>query len=294
MKTKFFEETKTMPRKSNATTSANATSKRRALCVGINDYPYDGSDLNGCVNDAKAWAETLDKNFGFNSADIKILLDKEATKKNVLKALDDLLAGARSGDVLVFTNSSHGSYIADKDGDEETYDEILCPYDIDANDITDDDLRERFQNLPTGVNLTVILDNCHSGTATRAPVSEIIPGMRTPDDRRVRFLSPALRGGKVLQNPWKAKPKGKIKFPESKMKEVLLSGCTDKEYSYDAYFAGKYHGAMTFYALMAIRAADYQLTYAQLHQRLVNLIEDYPQHPQLEGKLANKKRQIFS
>ena len=27
---------------------------KRAFCVGINDYPYDGSDLNGCVNDAKS------------------------------------------------------------------------------------------------------------------------------------------------------------------------------------------------------------------------------------------------
>ena len=27
---------------------------KKALCVGINDYPYDGSDLNRCVNDANA------------------------------------------------------------------------------------------------------------------------------------------------------------------------------------------------------------------------------------------------
>jgi hypothetical protein len=78
------------------------------------------------------------------------------------------------------------------------------------------------------------------------------------------------------------------------MKEVLLSGCTDREYSYDAYFNGKYHGAMTYYALEAIRRSNYQLTYSQLHQRIGYLIEDYPQHPQLEGKAANKKRQIFS
>ncbi len=55
-----------------------------------------------------------------------------------------------------------------------------------------------------------------------------------------------------------------------------------------------YHGAMTYYALQAIRSADYQLTHAQLHQRIGNLIEDYPQHPQLEGKTTNKKRQIFA
>jgi metacaspase-1 len=268
-------------------------SKRKALCVGINDYPYAGNDLNGCVNDAKAWAEMLTKNFKFASADVQLLLDKQATKKNTLDALKKLLAGAKAGDHLVFTNSSHGSYIADKNGDEEKYDEIVCPYDIDDNEIVDDDFRQLFANLPKGVSLTVILDNCFSGTATRAAVSDILPGMRTPDDRRVRFLSPALRGLPVLENPWKAKPKSQVKYPQSKMNEVLLSGCSDKEYSYDAYFNGIYHGAMTFYALQAIRLANFQLTYAQLEQRIRNLIEDYPQHPQLEGKSANKKRQIF-
>jgi hypothetical protein len=268
--------------------------KRRALCVGINDYPYAGNDLNGCVNDAKAWAKTLNENFNFASGDIKILLDSQATKKNTLDALRNLLAGAKAGDHLVYTNSSHGSYVADTSGDEERYDEIICPYDIDANQIEDDDLRGLFANLPKDVRLTAILDNCHSGTATRAAVSDILPGLRTPDDRRIRFLSPALRGLPILENPWTAKPKRQIKYPESKMNEVLLTGCTDKEYSYDAYFDGIYHGAMTYYALQAIRAANYQLTYAQLYRRIGNLIEDYPQNPQLEGKTTNKKRQIFA
>lgn len=265
--------------------------KKRAFCVGINDYPYDGSDLNGCVNDAKGWASVLGELYGFK--DITIALDKDATRKRMLEGIKSLLAGAKAGDALVFTNSSHGSYKADTDGDEETYDEILCPYDIADNDIVDDDLRNLFDNVPDGVRLTVILDNCFSGTATRAPVSEIIPGLRTPDDRRVRFLSPALRGGKVLQNPWKARPKRTEKHPESAMKDVLLSGCTDKEYSYDANIGGTYHGAMTYYALKAIREAPDTLTYNQLHSRTTSLIEDYPQHPQLEGSNANKRRKLF-
>lgn len=271
-----------------------SNSKKRALCVGINDYPYDGNDLNGCVNDANAWAQTLNDNYDFSDADIKILLDSDATKKNIIDELKNLLTGANEGDVLVFTNSSHGSYVADTSGDEPKYDEILCPYDIGDNQIVDDELRELFQNLSDKVRLTVILDNCFSGTATRAAIGDILPGMKTPDDRRLRFLSPALRGLPVLENPWKAKPKSDGLHPESKMNEVLLTGCSDKEYSYDAFFHGTYHGAMTYYALRAIREANYQITYDQLHQRLGALIEDYPQHPQLEGKSLNKKRQIFS
>jgi hypothetical protein len=274
----------------SATTTPQATVKKgtkRALCVGINDYPYADNDLRGCVNDAHAWAELLVSHYDFPRSDVKLLLDGEATKKNIIAQLEELLAGSRSGDTLVFTNSSHGSYIADSDGDEETYDEILCPHDIDANHIVDDELRDLIAELPKGARLTVILDNCFSGTATRARVG------LTPDDRRLRFLNPRLRGLPELRNPWTATRNSGSPYPESQMKEVLLSGCSDKEYSYDAKINGAHHGAMTYYAVQAIREASYKLTYAQLHQRLVGLITDYPQHPQLEGSSANKERRIF-
>ncbi len=223
---------------------------KKAVCVGINDYPYDGNDLNGCVNDAKAWAELLISSFDFSQADVKLLLDAEATKSNMLTHIKGLLAGARSDDVLVFTNSSHGSYIADTSGDEPLYDEVLCPYDIADNALVDDELRELFADLPNGVRLTVVSDSCFSGKH----------------------------------------------YPESHMREILLSGCTDKEYSYDALIGGVYHGAMTYFALQAIRAADCQITYAQLESRLNALLDQagYPQHPQLEGKRQNKKRQVFT
>jgi metacaspase-1 len=283
-----------MSSRTTPATPAPRKASKRAVCVGINDYPFEGNDLNGCVNDAHAWADLLTQHFGFASPDVKLLLDGEATKQKTLDAFKDLLAGAQPGDVLVFTNSSHGSYIADKDGDEETYDQIICPYDIRDNQIVDDELRELIHNLRDGVRLALVLDNCFSGTATRAIINEGIPGLMPPDDRRVRFLNPKLRGLPELRNPWAAKPKAKAAYPESKMKEILLSGCTNKEYSYDASIGGVYHGAMTYYAIQAIRQANYRLTYAQLSQRLVNTITDYPQHPQLEGKTKNKKQQIFA
>ncbi len=269
---------------------------KKALCVGINDYPYDGSDLNGCVNDAKAWADLLINKFGFPGSDVKLMLDAQATKASILEALKSMITGVKSGDILVFTNSSHGTYLADTSGDEEKYDEAICPYDCADNLIVDDDLRNIFANLAEGVGLTVISDSCFSGTVTRAAIAEVIPGLKTPDDRRVRFLNPALMGRAILENPFKAKPKGKTKYPESNMKDVLLSGCSDKEYSYDALIGGTYHGAMTYYALQAIKEANFQITFQQLHRRILYLLDegDYPQHPQLEGKKANKKRQIFS
>ncbi len=270
--------------------------KKKALCVGINDYPGDGSDLNGCVNDAKAWAGLLIDRYGFPSADVMVLLDSQATKSAILNGLKQLLAHPASGDVLVFTNSSHGTYVTDMDGDEPSYDEALCPYDCDSNLIVDDELRELFRGLPEGVSLTVISDSCHSGTVTRAALNENIPWLRTPDDRRVRFLHPALLGKAVLSNPWQAQDKAKTKHPQSGMKEILLSGCTANEYSYDAFIGGKYHGAMTYFALQCIREANYEITYNQLKTRLRHQLDEagYPQHPQLEGKTLHKKKRIFT
>lgn len=270
---------------------------KKALCIGINDYPTDGSDLKGCVNDANSWAALLTEHYDFSSADVNVILDSEATKQNVLNALKEgLLAGANEGDVLVFTNSSHGTYCADSSGDEAKYDEALCPYDVSDNLIIDDELRELFNAVAKGVHLTVISDSCHSGTVTRAPVAENLPGLRTPDDRRVRFYNPALRGDPVLANPWKAPPKRYEKYPEESMNHVLVSGCTDKEYSYDALIEGDYHGAMSFFAQQAIRESNYQLTYSQLHERLLHLIDEaqYNQHPQLEAPSTLKERQIFT
>lgn len=264
--------------------------EKKALCVGINDYPYEDNDLNGCVNDAKAWGDLLAEHYGFPRDNIKMLFDADATKANILTALESLVAEAKPGDMLVFTNSSHGTYVADKDGDEEKYDEAMCPHDCETNLIVDDELREVFGKLADEVNLIVISDSCFSGSVTRARLPN------TPDDRRVRFLNPKHLGRTVLNEPRKAKPNRKTIYPESTMKEVLLSGCKDNEFSYDAQINGKYHGAMTYYALQTIQEANYQITFQQLIERLQFLIdnEGFNQHPQLEGKAENKEKMIFA
>ena len=74
--------------------------------------------------------------------------------RRILAALDNLIAGSKRGDVLVFTNSSHGTYVADTDGDEPMYDEAMCPYDMKKNLIVDDEPRRRFATIPSGVHLT--------------------------------------------------------------------------------------------------------------------------------------------
>jgi hypothetical protein len=260
---------------------------KKALCVGINDYPFgEENDLRGCVNDANDWASLLKNHFGFT--DVKQLLNSDATKAKVITGIKDLLNGAKAGDILVFTNASHGTYLADTDGDEDKYDEAICPYDTDSNLLVDDELRNLFKNIPKGVQLSVISDSCHSGSVTRVMVNEY---------RRNRQLNPRVFGGTELSpEQLRTARAKKEKYPESGMKEILLSGCKSNQTSADAYINNDYHGAMSYHAIKTITDADYNLTYADLQKRLVSLLEDenYDQVPQLEGTDEFKNRRVFT
>ncbi|MGH9283905.1 MAG: caspase family protein, partial [Acidimicrobiales bacterium] len=247
----------------------------------------------GCVNDAHNWSSLLRDHYDFAKDDVALLLDDEATHDTLVSGIKSLLAGARSGDVVVFTNSSHGTYLADTSGDEPVYDEAMCPYDVADHPLVDDELRELFSALPAGAHLTVISDSCHSGTVTRA-----IP-MATPDQRRVRFMNPKAIGRPVIDDVRRlAKPRKAATpeaHPEADMHEVLLSGCLAKQYSYDAVIGDQPTGAFSHFALAAIRDADYKITNRELHEQVVPALADsnYDQEPQLEGTDANKDRQIF-
>ncbi len=268
----------------------------RALCVGINDYPIRGMDLKGCVNDATAWAAALNDHFDFASGDVTLLLDGDATKRKIVARLKSLLRRAQRGDVLVFTNSSHGTYLADQDGDEPRFDEAMCPWDCDDRLLVDDELRALFDDLPSGVRGTVVSDSCFSGTVTRALPTELGPN---PDKRRVRFLNPRRLG--LPELPPDQLTRARVQRsrhggrPESVMKEVLVSGCNQVQYSYDAKIGNRYHGAMTYYALQSLEAARWSTDYKTWVPRLNALLRrnGYDQSPQLEGRTTSKTRRVF-
>ena len=140
--------------------------RKSALCIGINDYPGTGMDLNGCVNDANDWAAELDKR-GF---EVKLLLDAAATRAAMVEAIGAQISGADKGDSVVITYSGHGTYAPD-DGDDEDdgLDEGLCPYDIKQGKVLlDDDIHQLFEKRKPGVRVLLISDSCHSGTVIRA------------------------------------------------------------------------------------------------------------------------------
>ena len=100
---------------------------KKALCIGINDYPGTQNDLSGCVNDANDWAATLTAR-GFT---VSKLIDAQATKAAMVAGIGGLVSGAAKGDTVVITYSGHGTWVPDSNGDEpDGRDEGLCPWDI--------------------------------------------------------------------------------------------------------------------------------------------------------------------
>ena len=60
---------------------------RYALLIAVNHYPFlVGGDLDGCVNDARLMGSILTESFGFPEANLRFVLDTEATRANVLAA----------------------------------------------------------------------------------------------------------------------------------------------------------------------------------------------------------------
>ncbi len=266
---------------------------KRAVLIGINRYQVPGADLNGCVNDVKNLSGVLTTYYGFTDKDITTLTDLQATKKAMQSAIQKLIKSGKKGDTLLLHYSGHGSNVPDDNGDEaDDRDEILCPTDLDWNDpLRDDWLRNMLNKLRKGVNLTVIMDCCHSGTITRA----IIP----PDaPRRERFLPcpldlMATESGRKLRGTVSGQlgkaPRGRKKKNDvvhADIQELLLTGCRATQTSADAHIGGSFNGALTYYLVESIKEADGKLTYRELHQRTSAKLKQnkFDQIPQLEGQ----------
>lgn len=285
---------------------------RKALIVGINLYlPPAGPNLRGCVNDAQNVAYTLNtlSIVPAEPKSMRILTDARATKANILNQLEWLTKDTSKGDVLIYYHSSHGTQVADMEGDDiDQKDEALCPYDVARNGvisdgvIKDDDLNKIFSKIPEGVTLDVIIDSCHSGNINRTLefcTPEIEANTRTP-----RYMEPMLDFDFFLRaNP--LIPKQKILRGREQKKEVaiaetnnvLWAACRDNQISNENIFEGKFQGAFTFcYCKLLRKYYSEGITREKLDtlvgQALYNLGE--PQIPQLEGIKEKLEKKVFT
>lgn len=287
---------------------------KKALLVGINDYPGSGNDLAGCINDTANLSALLVKEFSFEVSGIRVLTNAKATRAGIMDGLAGMVAKASAGDILVFQYSGHGTQVPDQDGDEtlDHLDEALCPQDFswDGVWIRDDDLSDVFSRLPKDVHLEVLLDCCHSGTGTReialgAIAKTMGAGIAAsiqarPRTARNRYLPPPSRlvdriaslrrrGGAARRvgSLTKAKPRG--------MNHVLWAACRPDQYSADAEIGGKPNGAFTWFFCESVRAKGTDARRTALLERIRKGLRDdrFDQLPQLECAGLHRDGHLF-
>jgi len=246
---------------------------KRGLCVGINQYLQPGNDLRGCRNDAFDMAAFFEIELGIPRENIVILLDRSATKANVVAELESMRAKSEPEDYMAYAQSSHGTQQWDMDGDEpDLYDEALCFHDTMAlgegwhlDTIMLDDERQKFcASLQEGVRFEAWLDACHSGDGLRR--------MGLSYDR-ARLMLP--RGGLSVPRL------RRLGYGISTNPNVVLwTGCAADQLSADAYIDGKWCGAFTNAFLHTYGEVGRGLILARMRTRLRN--SGYNQVPQLE------------
>ena len=146
-------------------------SRIRAVLVGVDEYENpDIRSLQGCVNDVALVRSLLKEYFAVPNEDIRVVVNRRATKAAILHRLRDMISRGQPGDVLVFYYSGHGSQVRDRNGDELT-----------------DGLDEIFAELPPEVLLEAFFDCCFWGADARGLEPEPRPASLRPD---VRYLPP--------------------------------------------------------------------------------------------------------
>ena len=139
-----------------------------ALLVGLKEVDpdqyggWDGKEgCFGCEKDVEIMRGILHP-MGY---EVKALLTREATAKNILDGIRESIARLEKGDIFVFYFSGHGGQTLElKDGYEDEkdgLDETLIAYD---RRIIDDELNEIWCQAVEGARLVMVSDSCNSGT----------------------------------------------------------------------------------------------------------------------------------
>ncbi len=293
-----------------------------ALLIGIDCYlpnklPGGGyyASLGGCVRDINHVEAFLTTGLGVPSSRILKLTATRGsgdqpterrelwpTYENMVAKFKQLFETASSGDQIYIHYSGHGGrtlteYPALKGADE--LDEALVPTDIGnskARYLKDVELAYLLKAMvDKKLVVTIVLDSCHSGGATRG-VATAVPrtmsggpgfdktnrpaGSDVATQKELEAAWRCLSGGKKGATPaggWLTEPQG----------YTLLAACRANESAYEDYFDRREkNGALTYWLLDSLRTIRPATSYKMLHDRVFSKIRSWMQEqtPQLQGE----------
>ncbi len=143
---------------------------RWAVIIGISDYAGEANDIHYSDDDALDMLNALINVYGYRRDHILLLISdykvNNATRNDIIEAIDWLREHETEGDEVVFFYSGHGARGRANDGDGETIDEGIVPWEATASSVIwDGDLKQMFSNFDT-TRIIFIFDSCYSGGMT--------------------------------------------------------------------------------------------------------------------------------
>ena len=305
--------------------------ERYALLIGIDYYQPNQlpegyySSLRGCVWDiTRVEKELLQQKLGIPEDHIFKLtstnrgsnLPEEPeetwpTYENIVAAFKMLTEKAKPGDQVYIQYSGHGgrSKTAFKDlkGDDGI-DESLVPMNIgysDARYLRDLELASLLESMvDKGLLVTIVLDSCHSGGATRGLTDATARCMKVTGisniDSTLRPTESLVASKDELAATWKRLTSGGTAPTRAVARDTqpgynwlpvpqgytLLAACRPSESAYEATFDGVNNGALTYWLLNTIGEMRPGITYRQIYNRVSAAVHSQfsQQMPMLEGE----------
>jgi hypothetical protein len=294
---------------------------KRALIVAISDYgpppvhPETGEELRGyralnAANDVPLVRTALERQ-GFAPENIRVIQDAEADVEGIRNALKDLVRDTDEGDVVVIHYSGHGHRITndDPDVDDEVdgYDEVLVPYGApdDFYEGYDGELHLRDDELGAFVlelrrkvgregNVTVLIDACHSGTATRGSGDLPARGSVSPLGPPARTAGPVDGAEDGTGIDEAALPRTRGGSDEELGSYVVFSAASQRQVAFETWdIDGKTKvGSLSYAIARTLPEAAPGTTYRTLFANITRALSGkVTQTPQMEGSIDT---QVFS
>lgn len=150
------------------------------MIVGC-DYANKIGTLRAGVSDAQQWARFFSKRCEIAEQDVRLLSDDTshhqqdrpdcafATRDNILKALQWLVARGAPGDQCFFVFCGHGmQVVVEEYSGQKLCENAMVPTDVlDGGEqprvVSDTDVHKALLQLPSGAQATLIYDSCHAG-----------------------------------------------------------------------------------------------------------------------------------
>jgi len=287
-----------------------------ALLIGIDKYLDnelpDGSyyrDLSGCVRDINHVEEFLRTTLRVPATNIIKLTASDngsakpseprklwPTYENMVAGFTTLTRKAKAGDQIYIHYSGHGGVCESLFPKLKSNgkDECLVPTNIghsEARYLRDIEMAKLLRTMTDKkLIVTMVLDSCHSAGMTRG--SDVkVRGLGTVDTTK-RSTESLVAPPEELAAAWistKAETsRGLSAVPWVPASEgaIVLSACGPSELAYEYAFDGvESNGALTYWFLNSLGELGLNLTYKQLHDRIVAKVHSHfaTQTPHLEG-----------